>query len=144
MPCHDPRDNISIRDVERCRDEGEAHYAKLHSEYSKLIDLMCSVCGDIEAADGPQYFDENPELKIWWEDHKKEDEARLIKEREDINAARLAVKAAADYIETYTGMLVNRGLSASDQAYFTDKILGLKKEISEVFKRFPDIAKEYM
>ena len=97
----------------------------------------------MEESNDTKYIDENPELKLWWEEHKKEDERRLKLEQEDINAARLAIEAAIDYTTTYKEMLMNPGLSHSDKSYFTDKITRLKTEISEIFRRFPDIARDY-
>ena len=143
MPCHDPRDDVRWADVERVRDEEQAHYDKLHSEYSKLIDLMCETCTHMEATGDSKYLDNSPELRMWWEAHKKEDEARAERERTTLVSSKLAVRAAIDYIETYTEILKNKGLSANDKSHFEDKIASLKREISEIFARFPAIAKDY-
>lgn len=142
MPCYDPRDNISIGDIERCRDEQEAHYKALENKYNKIVDLLCDTCGKMESDGITKYINDNPELRLWWEDHKKMDVARKEKEKRDAEAAFDKVRVAISYIEKYQNMM-SADLPEEDKDYFKKKIKYLMDGIKEAFELFPSIAKEF-
>lgn len=138
MPCYDPRDDVSWRDVEDCKDEQQRYYDELEAKYNKVVELLCDTCRNMESDSMFTYIDSNPELKIWWAKHKKEDQERLERERRDIESAKEAVNNAARYIVQYEQILKNDMLE-SDRRYFQDKIRKLQNEIVEISKRFPDV-----
>ena len=142
MPCKDPRDDISYYDIERCRDEEQEYYDALKSEMDKLTDMTCAAFTILESAGVTAHL-VDPEVRLWWEEHKKADAERLEKEKRDVDAARQKVKTAVDYITRYAKIVKTEDLPGEDKQYFTDKTNALFEEIRETFSKFPEIIKEF-
>lgn len=62
MPCYDHRDSASYK----------------QAEIDKMARWLCSILGTLEAS-GLEIELQDPELKVWWEEHKKFDEKRKKK-----------------------------------------------------------------
>jgi transposase-like protein len=60
-----------------CSDGGQAEYER-EREHNEMRELLCSTCR-ILAAHGFD-FGTNPQLDRWWNNHRKEDEAREMAE----------------------------------------------------------------
>jgi len=143
MPCRDPRDNMGYKEVEACENRYSGWLEEVRADFDKLTDLLCNVSRAMDNNKDTRYLDENPEFRLWWENHKKADEERLEKERKLENYALAKVESAMEYFEKYEEMSNDSSLLQSDREYFARKLEGLKTEIAEAFKDFPNIARKY-
>jgi len=77
-----------------CSDGGQSEYQSRidaenrAKELEVMKEMLCSSCRVLER-EGYD-FDENPLLSKWWDNHKKEDEARVAKEIKERNERLLA------------------------------------------------------
>jgi hypothetical protein len=142
MPCYDPRSDVSWDDVERCDSNWSRDYSELEKKYNKLVDMTCDTFRTMEARGTIDIL--SPEARIWWENHKKEDEERLVREAKDRESAKQAIRAAIGHLEKYVSMTMDSELPSDDKRYFESKIEGIKKEVDAFEERFPGIVKEVM
>jgi hypothetical protein len=71
--------NLGVKNLKEvlivpCTDGGPSPRDTIREENSRLDVLLCSACRALERLGYD--FDENPELSRWWDQHKREDEAR--------------------------------------------------------------------
>ena len=140
MPCRDPRDDITVSTLEECRDD----YRKEISEYKDKIDALTSMaCAAFTAIENGDFdvLNTNKEVKLWWEEHKKLDEERIAKEKEDKAEALKAIEAALSDIERYQKQVDSNLGDEEVMSFFNDRIDWRQREIREHLQRFPELAK---
>jgi len=142
MPCYDPRDHATWRDIEECRDRCDEEYNDLKAKYDKLTDLLCTVCRTMESDGMFTYIDENPELRAWWDEHKRLDAEKAERERSNRESAKQAIVAAARHIVSYNELAEKEELAKEDKEYFRRRVSELEAEIRELASRFQGIEKE--
>lgn len=81
-----------------CRtDPSPEDYAAAVVDAEKKQDaLLCAACRVLDRVGYD--FDENPELSVWWDKHKREDDARQAREREIAEKKKYKKRVAAEAV----------------------------------------------
>ncbi len=141
MPCRDPRDDVRWSDVERVEEKWEGYYNEVSTKLDSLTAMVCSVFTEMDKKGETSHL-ENPESRIWWEDHKKADIERLEREKQFKHVAMQSVYSSVEQMAKYKELLEDERIAEADKAYFADRISSIVQELKEFEDRYPGIMKE--
>ncbi len=88
-----------------CMDDGraahEAHKAleRMQDKLSRLTRILCGVCENVESRGNAVRGLSGP-LWTWWEDHKKEDKARVTEEKHSKNLRTSELRRRIELLES--------------------------------------------